>query len=146
MTKFSVPTIFKIQSRINRTQFLAYSFAYGVPALTLSILADLLPKPFSIGISMLALSFFAAVLISLAIKRVHDFDENAWFALLVIVPLANFYLVFEPGSPIPNRYGAVPPESSIGVKILAVLALIWPVLLLPFIVFVPSVRQLFELQ
>lgn len=144
MVKHLAQKIMKTQGRINRTYFLAYSFVYGAAALTLSIVADLLPGPLSVSINILVWLFFAAILISLAIKRVHDFDEGAWFALLLIVPLANLYLVFEPGSPIPNKYGAVPQESSLGIKILAVLAVIWPVLVLPLIVFFPSVRHLFE--
>ena len=48
-------------------------------------------------------------LITIGIKRLHDFDQSGWVFLLALVPIANvallLALLFRPGTNGENRYG-----------------------------------------
>lgn len=72
-----------------------------------------------VGFLALALS------IMLMIQRLHDFDANGWWSVLVVVPLANLilYLVLliMPGTQGANRFGDPPPPNTTGVIILALI-------------------------
>jgi len=57
--------------------------------------------------------------IGFAVRRINDTNQNGWLVVLLIIPLVNFfmtlYLVFAPGTPGPNNYGAPPPPNGGGV-------------------------------
>jgi uncharacterized membrane protein YhaH (DUF805 family) len=49
--------------------------------------------------------------IAVSVRRMHDLDKSGWMVLLALVPLVNFYylyLLLQPGTPGPNRYGPDP--------------------------------------
>lgn len=49
--------------------------------------------------------------IAISIRRLHDTDHSGWFYLLLLVPLANLYIVyltFVKGTAGDNRFGADP--------------------------------------
>jgi uncharacterized membrane protein YhaH (DUF805 family) len=48
---------------------------------------------------------------AVAVRRLHDVDKSAWFILLGMIPLVNFYFLFlliERGTPGTNRFGPPP--------------------------------------
>jgi len=52
--------------------------------------------------------------IAVSVRRMHDQDKSGWFVLLALVPLVNFYylyLLFQPGTAGPNRFGPDPKAS-----------------------------------
>jgi hypothetical protein len=67
----------------------------------------------------MVVGWVAMVVISimLTIQRSHDFNMSGWFALLWLVPLANFAFWFVPGTDGENRYGAKTPPNGIAVLI-----------------------------
>lgn len=48
------------------------------------------------------------IVVRLAIRRSHDLNKSAWFAIISFIPIASLYLVFKKGTPGPNRYGPDP--------------------------------------
>lgn len=49
--------------------------------------------------------------IAVGVRRLHDTDRSAWTYLLIVVPIANFvllYLFARPGTPGSNRHGPPP--------------------------------------
>jgi uncharacterized membrane protein YhaH (DUF805 family) len=67
---------------------------------------------------------FAAIL---TVQRLHDVNAGGWWALLLLLPVANILLIlavlFIPGTAGSNRFGALPPPNTPGVKILAGIAI-----------------------
>lgn len=57
----------------------------------------------------------------LTIKRVHDFNQSGWLALLLGLPLINIALWFIPGTDGENEYGAPTEKNKIGEVALAIL-------------------------
>lgn len=53
--------------------------------------------------------------ICLQIRRLHDLGKPGWWVLLGFVPLVNyvfpFYLLFAPGTGVPNEHGPPPRDS-----------------------------------
>lgn len=61
---------------------------------------------------------------TLIIKRVHDYDEKGWYALLMLIPIINLYVMFNPGNPSPNRFGNQPDQPTSLLKALAILSVL----------------------
>lgn len=118
------------RGRINRTEFLAGLFVIysGYYLLFLPFLFT--PATITTLANYMYSGVFVVLCFMLVIRRVHDYDETAWYALLVMIPVVNLYVVFTPGSPAPNRYGTPPPPASMLHKLLAIGLFVLPILLL----------------
>lgn len=57
----------------------------------------------------------------LTVKRVHDFNQSGWLALILGLPLVNFALWFIPGTDGKNKYGAPTEKTKVGEVALAIL-------------------------
>jgi uncharacterized membrane protein YhaH (DUF805 family) len=122
---------------------LAYSFLYGLALLGVGASLRYLPEAVA-SVAAVAIMLAGAIFVgSLTIRRVHDFDEGGWFALLFLVPIANLYVTFAPGSPMPNRFGDRPPLASFPLRVAALMSLAWPFVFMAVIMFVPEVRRYF---
>ena len=78
---------------------------------------------------------------ALLIRRVHDYDEGAWYAVLILIPIINLYVMFAPGSPMPNRFGEQPPRASIPIRAVAISSIVLPFTFLLLVVFSPEFRE-----
>ena len=103
-----VKELLTTKGRTNRTEFLAYAFLYS--HVFYIIVIPFLNAPYSIYLtaSYIALFIYLIFFGALVIRRVHDYDETAWYALLILIPIINLYVMFAPGSPMPNRFGEQP--------------------------------------
>jgi uncharacterized membrane protein YhaH (DUF805 family) len=119
------PKIFALRGRIGRLRYLAYTFfltllCAGAIAILSAMLIPLLATRDSSGVlpaimvGVLYVPMIAVTLI-LAKRRFNDLDRSGWLALLMLLPIINFfcglYLIFGPGSPETNRYGAPPAKN-----------------------------------
>lgn len=114
------PSWFSVQGRIGRLRYLVYSL---IPALVLLLLLAYLAGPRGVGRDVrieLALGFAAAALSVWAVmtrRRLGDVALPGWWALLVVVPLANValaaYLLFRRGDAGGNIHGAPPAPNTI---------------------------------
>ena len=73
------------------------------------------------------------ILISSAIRRLHDIGLTGWLSPIIIIPLLNILfalaLTLWPGSKKPNRYGPTPPQNKKWMLPVAMLLLVIPVLM-----------------
>lgn len=126
------------EGRINRSMFMAYLSVFSIVMYSFYILVYLLyefvPKIILDITGALVLILLVVLTIPLLIKRSHDFDESGWFALMLFIPIINFMFFVTPGTTVQNKYGDIPPPSSILVKTLAILYFVWPVIILWMIV------------
>ena len=119
--------VFSVSGRIGRVRYLAYSIglsllvflALGIVA---AIAAAVTGDP-SVAIVVVALSYFAAILIQFlpAIQRSHDMNVTGWLSLIVLVPFGTLVFLFAPGTRGENNYGLRPPPNGVGVILLACL-------------------------
>jgi len=90
----------------------------------------------AVAVGVLAAAAIVAFLVSLVVRRLHDLDAPGWWALLLLVPVANlvflFALALAPGTRGNNRYGAPNPPAPWLLRILIALLLLVPLLGLPF--------------
>lgn len=126
---------FSIEGRIGRLRYLAWSLAvmlaaacvFGIVAIGAAISPVL-------GIILGGLTVIGAVVVStqIGVQRLHDIGWSGWLLLVNLVPVVGsvFALIMfvVPGSSGANRFGPPPPANSRGVKILAALWLLVPVL------------------
>jgi len=137
----NVKELLTTKGRTNRTEFLAYAFLYSLALYIIVI--PFLSAPYSIHLiasyiaSFIYLIFFGALLI----RRVHDYDENAWYALLALIPIINLYVMFAPGSPMPNRFGDQPQRASVTISAVAISSIVLPLGFLALIAVVPEFRE-----
>lgn len=130
----TIKILLSIKGRINRTELLAYAFLINLVYYIILFPISYAPNTIINIASLIVIVFYIASCSILIIKRVHDYDETAWYALLMFIPIVNLYVMFSPGSPSPNRFGAQPPPPSISLKILAILFFILPFALITFLI------------
>lgn len=109
--------LFAVSGRIGRARYILYSMGASMLIMFLGGLASALLG--AAGAVVMVVAWVAIVVISimLTIQRSHDFDMTGWFALLVLVPLANLIFWIIPGTDGGNRFGARTPPNSTGVLI-----------------------------
>jgi len=106
------PLLVSWSGRIGRLRFFVFNLVLGISYLILQMLIE-----FSIYSSVKF--FFAGIFLTLLVinftffkRRLNDLNKNGWFTLLYYIPIINFifflYLLLTPGTPSPNRYGAMP--------------------------------------
>ena len=114
------------QGRIGRLRFLAYFFgSYWLFSLLLGFTIAIVGPGIGtvmVGLVGIGLAVFA---VFTAVKRCHDMDLNGWMAVLMFIPIVNFFwmlvLVIAPGTKGLNDYGAPPEPNTTGVKVVAAL-------------------------
>lgn len=135
--EFSEVKILSAQGRLGRVRYIGYSVGIGLLVnlifALIGGLAAFLQRGGSaesmgmlmggimivLGVAALVVSFL------LTIQRLHDFNANGWWSVLIIVPLANLVLylilLIMPGTQGPNRFGNPPPPNTLGVILLALI-------------------------
>ena len=97
--------IFTTEGRLNRKAY----FFKGLKLLVIAIIGGLLVE-FMIGIPILIATTVGSWLI--AIRRLHDLNKSGWWLLVSFIPYINIvfclYILFAPGTPGENKYGADP--------------------------------------
>ncbi|WP_374580537.1 DUF805 domain-containing protein [Pseudoduganella sp.] len=130
-----MPKFFAVNGRIGRVRYLAYSTGavllmmpllilmfggIGAFAMTGGVEAAASASAFGMA-AFCALSF--AVSIILARRRLHDMNKTGWLSVLVLIPLANLFvllwLLFGSGDAESNDFGPAPAPNTTGVIILA---------------------------
>lgn len=127
--------------RTNRTEFLACTFIYSLVFYAITIPFFYAPYYIHLIIFYVAAFIYIAFYVALLIRRVHDYDEDAWYALLIFIPIINLYVMFAPGSPMPNRYGEQPPRASLPISAVAISSIVLPLSFLVLIGVVPEFRE-----
>lgn len=115
------PSIWSLEGRFGRFNYLAWSILFGLIYIAIVILiATLTPMTledldsdayltdfFSLGTFLNLIWIIPFLLFS--IKRFHDRDHSGWWSILFLIPLVNIavglYLILAPGSLHPNQYG-----------------------------------------
>ena len=136
-----VKYLLSTKGRTNRTEFLAYAFIYTLVFYLLII--PFIYAPYNVHMIVFNISVFVYFVFSgaLLIRRVHDYDEGAWYALLILIPIINLYVMFAPGSPMPNRFGEQPQPASMPIRVLAISYIALPFVFLALIAIFPQFRQ-----
>ena len=150
--------LFSFSGRIDRTRYLVFSIGISVVFYISAALlsAVLLPLElfledetkramsmtiFSLIIIPIILLFFLFML-SLSIRRIHDFNYTGWLCLLILLPIVNILfslmLFALPGTQGTNRFGYQPPPTSRPMKITAYIFILLVIIItflsgLPFI-------------
>ena len=139
---------FRLQGRIGRLRYLAWSLcllvvallAFAVAGVGFAISPLLGSVLFAVvGISMLVVS------VQIGVQRLHDTGLSGWFFLLNLVPVVNTFfplaMVIIPGNRSANRFGPPQPPNSTAVRVLAALWLLVMTIGVVLAVSVPSLRQ-----
>ncbi len=126
------PRVFDMKGRIGRVRYIAYSMGVSMVLLfVLAIVAGLLIAMTGAGegaimlVTVLVYIPLIIVAFMMAIRRVHDMGHSGWMSLLILVPIANLWLLFAPGTQGANEYGPAPVKNTTGV----ILAAFSPILL-----------------
>jgi uncharacterized membrane protein YhaH (DUF805 family) len=90
--------LFSAQGRLNRKPYALYSLALTILGL--------------IPVVQLALILLIPSSIMIVIKRWHDLGKSGWLTLLLLIPIAGFfialYLLFAKGTDADNEFGPNP--------------------------------------
>lgn len=115
--------LFSFSGRINRAKlWLGFLLVFIIAALLIAAVAALAfatgeidkpdPGPFTLTGMVIGLLLYAWMTFALYIKRAHDRGWSGWFSLLLLLPLISVWplieLLFLPGDPAANRFGASP--------------------------------------
>lgn len=113
--------LWSARGRMGRVRYFAYpTIATLVFYLLMVVVVGIATAMGAIGFGIFLAAVAAIALSVLAtfwgIQRCHDLDWSGWWVLLWFVPIANFIfwlllLLFIPGTPGVNRYGAPPPPN-----------------------------------
>lgn len=110
---------FSPSSRINRLRYWAHSMLFTLAVIGLFIIVGLIAafasQTLAIGLGIIV--YIAMIVFSfiLVIQRLHDLNKTGWMSLLLIIPLANIYLlvllIFFKGTEGRNNYGLQTPPN-----------------------------------
>ncbi|WP_052417453.1 DUF805 domain-containing protein [Cellvibrio mixtus] len=110
---------FSPSSRINRLRYWAHSMLFTLAVIGLFIVVGLIAafasQTLAIGLGIII--YIAMIVFSfiLVIQRLHDLNKTGWMSLLLIIPLANIYLlvllIFFKGTEGRNNYGLQTPPN-----------------------------------
>lgn len=125
------PRYFAMRGRLGRVRYIAYSMSATmglafVLSFFVGIIGAVLRSPEAVTI-MMVLIYIPIIAVSLiyARRRVHDMGFSGWVALVSIIPVVNFWLLFHPGPKGENKYGPPPVPNTAGVIVAAVLPFIF---------------------
>lgn len=114
--------LLSMTGRIGRLRYLAYSFGFMMVAVlvggVLAFVLNFVSETLAIGVAGIA--YLIAVIYTyfvLGKRRLNDRGHSGWFSLLWFVPVVSLalflYLIFAPGDPNHNEYGAPPRENNV---------------------------------
>lgn len=137
MNKAIIKRLLTAKGRLNRTEFIAYTFIYNIALYSILFPFQYTPSIILYIAGTIIFILYLYFFISLLIMRVHDYNEKAWYILLTIIPILNIYIIFQPGDPCPNQYGIQPNKPSNQLKLIAIA---WPLsIIIMFIVMVQNI-------
>lgn len=126
MQTYGTVKFFAFTGRLDRIRYIVYFNVMPLIFMLSLFIFSLIGLLSSVLFTLIIVSsflFFFIFLLSLIIRRVHDFNYSGWLALLVFVPFINIIfsliLLMIPGTPGANRFDNPPPPTSITMKILA---------------------------
>ena len=122
--------LFHPAGRINQTEFLLRFSSYLLVALLLTYPLQFLPELVRYPLELSVTVVLWTLIFIQVIRRVHDYDESAWYALLILVPLVNLYVVITAGTGVPNKYGNPPPAPSPVRQLLSGIFVLFPLVLM----------------
>jgi uncharacterized membrane protein YhaH (DUF805 family) len=142
LPEFAELKLFGVEGRIGRLRYLAWSLAMTFVAMIFAGIGGLAAYGLGSDSSLLAIvgglvaavAFIAMIVvgIQIGVKRLHDIGWSGWLLLVNLVPVVgsvfSIIMLVVPGSTGVNRFGPPAPANSRGVKILAALWLLVPVL------------------
>jgi uncharacterized membrane protein YhaH (DUF805 family) len=103
-------SILSLRGRMRRRDFGFFWLGVMAFLVTIFFLADQVRLP-AVFIMLTGMGVIVTGLLQ-CIKRLHDMDFTGWYALLLLIPLANFalwlMLFFKEGTFGPNSYGDDP--------------------------------------
>jgi uncharacterized membrane protein YhaH (DUF805 family) len=158
LPEFAELKLFGVEGRIGRLRYLAWSLAMTFVAMLFAGIGGLAAYGLSSDSSLLAIvgglvaavAFIAMIVvgIQIGVKRLHDIGWSGWLLLVNLVPVVgsvfSIIMLVVPGSPGVNRFGPPAPANSRGVKILAALWLLVPVLGILAAIAIPSYQDYVE--
>lgn len=158
LAEFAELKLFGVDGRIGRLRYLAWSLAMTLVAMIIGGIGMLGAYGLSSNTSLLAvvggLAAAVAVIamivlgIQIGVKRLHDIGWSGWLLLVNLVPVVgsvfSIIMLVVPGSTGANRFGPPPPPNSRGVKVLASLWLLVPVLGILAAIAIPSYQDYVE--
>lgn len=120
---------FSATGRLGRLRYLAYLLAAmivgGASISLLVAIASIFGKPAVEGVGIVAYGLILAVTLTLAVRRLHDFNVSGWVALALVVPMINVFftlaLWFIPGTDGTNRFGPKTPPNTTAVTVFGIL-------------------------
>jgi uncharacterized membrane protein YhaH (DUF805 family) len=144
LPEFAELKLFGVEGRIGRLRYLAWSLAMTFFVMIFAGIGGLAAYGLGSDSSLLAIAgglvatvvFIAMIVvgIQIGVKRLHDIGWSGWLLLVNIIPVVgsifSIIMLVAPGSSGVNRFGPPPPPNSLGVKVLASLWLLVPVLLM----------------
>lgn len=141
---------FSPSGRINRLRYWAHGMLLSLvlyPVMGIGV-ALMSASPVAGGI-VLGVSYLAIIVLSVIImvQRLHDLNKSGWMSLLLLVPLANIYiivlLIFFKGTPGRNDYGLQTPPNKTWHWILA---LVMPIAIVGIMaaIAIPAYQQYVE--
>lgn len=155
LPEFAELKLFGVEGRIGRLRYLAWSLAMTFFAMMIAGIGGLAAYGLGSDISLLAIvgGLVAAVAliamivvgIQIGVKRLHDIGWSGWLLLVNLVPVVgsvfSIIMLVVPGSAGVNRFGPPAPPNSRGVKILAALWLLVPVLGILAAIAIPAYQE-----
>ena len=122
--------MFTTNGRIGRLRYLGWSMAMTLCFLVIMGLGFLLGETVGVAVTALASIAFIVIAVMIGVQRLHDLGWSGWLWLLNFVPFVGsvfgILMLVLPGSTGANRYGPPPPANSTGVKVLASLIILLP--------------------
>lgn len=100
------------------------------------------------AVTALASIAFIVIAVMIGVQRLHDLGWSGWLWLLNFVPFVGsvfgILMLVLPGSTGANRYGPPPPANSTGVKVLASLIILLPIVGIIAAIALPSYQGYLE--
>jgi uncharacterized membrane protein YhaH (DUF805 family) len=116
---FGEVKFFSPSSRINRLRYWAHSMLFTFGMLILLAVFGLIAAKVSatLGAVLFVVAYIVMIAFSfiLAIQRLHDLNKTGWLSLLMLIPIANLYVlvlvIFFKGTEGRNNYGLQTPPN-----------------------------------
>ncbi|AYF88775.1 DUF805 domain-containing protein [Pseudomonas sp. DY-1] len=135
LPEFGELKVLGTSGRIGRVRYLGWSMALMLAFLPIGgvILGSFaLSDALAALLTLVACLALVVVSVCIGVQRLHDIGWSGWLWLLNFVPIIGsvfaLIMLFMPGTDGPNRYGPPPPPNSRGVKVLAWLIILVPVI------------------
>ncbi|WP_121216238.1 DUF805 domain-containing protein, partial [Pseudomonas aeruginosa] len=148
LPEFGELNVFTTNGRIGRLRYLGWSMAMTLCFLVIMGLGFLLGETVGVAVTALASIAFIVIAVMIGVQRLHDLGWSGWLWLLNFVPFVGsvfgILMLVLPGSTGANRYGPPPPANSTGVKVLASLIILLPIVGIIAAIALPSYQGYLE--